>query len=152
MQRPDNIFPELCVNDGLAALEFYKRAFGALERERMMSRDGSKLLHAQLTIEGHRFAVFDEFTATEGGTLECPQTLGGTSVRLILEVDDAAAVVRQAVAAGASVMMPVTEMFWGARYGKLRDPYGHEWGINEQVQHLSTAEEAQRGNEYFTKS
>ena len=151
MRRSDNIVPELCVHDGLAALEFFKRAFGAVEHKRMMSPDGAKLLYAELTIGGHRLVVFDEFTASEGGTCRCPRTLGGTGVRLILQVDDAKAVVRQAVAAGASVMMPVTEMFWGARYAKLKDPYGHEWGINEQLEELPVADEAKKGEQYFSK-
>jgi PhnB protein len=151
MRRPDTIVPELCVHNGLAALEFYKQAFGALEHTRMMSPDGAKLLHAELTVGGHGLVVFDEFSASEGGTLRCPRTLGGTGVRLILQVDDADAVVRQAVAAGASIMMPVTEMFWGARYGKLKDPYGHEWGINEQLEERAVADEAKRAEEYFSK-
>jgi PhnB protein len=108
----------------------------------MMSPDGAKLLHGALTMGGHRLVVFNEFSASEGGTCRSPQSLGGTAVRLILEVDDAEAVVRQTVVAGATVMMPVTKMFWGARYGKLRDPYGHEWGINEQLYGLSAADEA----------
>jgi PhnB protein len=145
------IIPELCVHDGLAALDFYKRAFGAVEHKRMMSPDGAKLLHAELAVGGHRLVVFDEFSASEGGTLKSPRTLGGTCTRFILQVDDAGAVVEQAVAAGASVMIPVTEMFWGARYGKLKDPYGHEWGINEQLEELSVDEEAKRGEQFFNK-
>lgn len=145
----DDIVPELCVHDGVGAVEFYRLAFGAVEHKRMMGPDGAKLLHAELRIGGHSFVVFDEFSASEGGTCRCPQTLSGTSVRLILQVDDADAVVRQAVAAGASVMMPVTKMFWGARYGKLKDPFGHEWGINEQLEQLPVAEEARRAGEYF---
>lgn len=152
MSRSDNIVPELCVHDGRGALEFYKQAFGAVEQEHMMSPDGAKLLHGALTIAGHRLVVFDEFTAAEGGTCKCPQTLGGTGVRLILEVEDADAVVRKAVAAGATVMMPVTKMFWGARYGKLKDPYGHEWGINEQVEELSAEEEARAAERHFGKA
>ena len=133
MLRTDTIVPELFVHDGRGALEFYKRAFGAVELSRIMSPDGKKLLHGQLEIRGHRIVVCDEFSAKEGGTCRCPRTLGGTGVRLILEVDDADRVVQQAVAAGASIMIPVKEMFWGARYGKLLDPYGHEWGINQQL-------------------
>jgi PhnB protein len=152
MRRSDNIVPELCVHDGRGALAFYKAAFGAVEQERMMSPNGAKLLHGALAIAGHRLVVFDEFTASEGGTCRCPQTLGGTGVRLILEVKDAEAVVRQAVAAGATVMMPVTKMFWGARYGKLKDPYGHEWGINEQVEELSADDEAKAAEEHFRKT
>ena len=148
----NNIVPELCVHDAVAALEFYTRAFGAEEQRRMLGPDGRKILHAELTIEGHSLVVFDEFSAGEGGTLKCPRTLQGTGVRLILQVEDADAVVAQAVAAGASVMMPVTEMFWGARYGKLRDPYGHEWGINEQREQLSPIEEKKRAEQYFARS
>ena len=149
MRKSDNIVPELCVHDGRGALEFYKQAFGAVEQEHMMSPDGAKLLHGALRIGGHRFVVFDEFSVSEGGTCRCPRTLGGTGVRLILEVEDADAVMRQAVLAGATVMMPVTKMFWGARYGKLKDPYGHEWGINEQLEELSAAEEAKAAKQYF---
>jgi PhnB protein len=149
MRRSEIIVPELCVHDGRGALEFYKQAFGAVEQEHMMSPDGSKLLHGALTISGHRFVVFDEFSASEGGTCRCPQTLGGTGVRLILNVEDAEAVVRRAVAAGATLMMPVTKMFWGARYGKLKDPYGHEWGVNEQVEELSATNERNAAEKYF---
>jgi PhnB protein len=152
MRRSDNIVPELCVHDGRGALEFYKRAFGAVEQEHMMSPDGARLLHGALTIGGHRVVVFDEFSASEGGTCLCPQALGGTGVRLILEVEDAEAVVRQAVVAGATIMMPVTKMFWGARFGKLKDPYGHEWGINEQLEELSAADEAKAAEQYFHKT
>jgi PhnB protein len=151
MRRSDNIVPELCVHDGVAALEFYKQAFRAVEQKRMMSPDGAKLLYAELTVGGHRLVVFDEFSASEGGTLRCPRTLEGSGIRLILQVDDADAVVHQAVAAGAVVMMPVTEMFWGARYGKLKDPYGHEWGINEQLEELPVAEEARRAEQFLGK-
>jgi PhnB protein len=151
MSRAHTIVPELCVHDGPGALEFYKRAFGAVEQEHMMSPDGRKLLHGSLTIGGHRLVVFDEFSASEGGTCLCPQTLGGTGVRLILEVDDAEAVVGRAVAAGATVMFPLTKMFWGARYAKLKDPYGHEWGINEQLAELSPAEEAKAAEAYFRR-
>jgi len=70
-------------------------------------------------------------------------------VRLILNVEDAEAVVRRAVAAGATLMMPVTKMFWGARYGKLKDPYGHEWGVNEQVEELSATNERNAAEKYF---
>jgi len=152
MRRPDNIVTELCVHDGRGALEFYKQAFGAVEQERIMSPDGAKLMHGALTIGGHRLVVFDEFSASEGGTCRCPQSLGGTAVRLILEVEDAEAVVRQAVVAGATIMMPVTKMFWGARYGKLKDPYGHEWGINEQLYDPSPADEAKAAEQYFSSN
>jgi PhnB protein len=149
--RSDKIIPEIFVHDGPGALAFYCRAFGAVERSRMMTRDGSKLVHGELEIAGHRLFVCDEFSAAEGGTCRCPRTLGGTGVRITLMVDDADAVVARAVAAGATVTMPVQELFWGARYGKLLDPYGHEWGINQQLRVFTPEEEAEQGRRYLAK-
>jgi len=152
MSKSDRIIPEIFVDDGPGSLDFYKQAFGAQEVSRMMTPDGSKLLHAELEILGHRLFVCDEFSASEGGTCRCPRTLGGTGVRMMLQVDDADRTVEQAVAAGARVLMPVQDMFWGARYGKLLDPYGHEWGINQQVEELTEAEEAEKASQYFSKA
>jgi PhnB protein len=151
MPKPATITPEIFVHDGPGAIDFYKRAFRAVEHTRMMSPDGKKVMHAQLEILGHRLIVCDEFSASEGGTCRCPRSLGGTGVRMILEVDDADRLVARAVAAGATVMFPVTQMFWGARYGKILDPYGHEWGINQQMEQLTEAEEADRAKRYFSK-
>ncbi len=80
-----------------------------------------------------------------------PQTLGGTSVRITLQVDDADALVERAVARGARVLMPVQDMFWGARYGKLLDPFGHEWGINQQQKVLSKEESEAAAAEFLAK-
>jgi uncharacterized glyoxalase superfamily protein PhnB len=128
----DRVVPEIFVHDGPAALEFYKTAFGAREVGRMMTPDGKKLIHGELVLLRHRLFVVDEFDASQGGTCRAPRTLGGTPVRVTLEVDDADAFVARAVAAGARVLLPVKDLFWGARYGKIVDPFGHEWGINEQ--------------------
>jgi PhnB protein len=117
----------------------------------MMSPDGKKLLHGELDIRGHRLFVCDEFSASEGGTCKSPRSLGGTGVRMMLEVEDADRAVEQAVAAGATIMIPVADMFWGARYGKLMDPYGHEWGINQQVEQPTEAQEAEGARRYFSK-
>ena len=152
MSKSDRIIPEIFVNDGPGALDFYKQAFGAHEVSRMMAPDGRKLLHAELEVLGHRLFVCDEFSASEGGTCRSPRTLGGTGVRIMLQVDDADQTVERASAAGATVMMPVQDMFWGARYGKLLDPYGHEWGINQQVEELTEAEEAEKARQYFSKA
>ncbi len=151
MSTSDRITPEIIVHDGPGAVDFYKRAFGAEEVSRMMTPDGKKLINAELNLSGHRLFVCDEFSAAEGGTCRCPRTLGGTGVRLMLEVDDADRAVERASAAGAQVLMAVQDMFWGARYGKLLDPYGHEWGINQQVKHLTEAEEAKGAQQYFSK-
>ena len=152
MSQSDRIIPEIFVHDGPGAVDFYTRAFDAVEVSRMMTPDGKKLVHAELTLAGHRFFVCDEFSAVEGGTCRSPQTLGGTGVRIMLEVDDADRTVERAITAGAKVLMAVQDMFWGARYGKLLDPYGHEWGINQQVKQLTEAEEADGAQQYFSKT
>jgi PhnB protein len=149
--REDQLIPELIVRNGPAAVEFYKTVFGAEEVHRMMTPDGAKLAHAELTLDGHKFFVCDEFDASEGGTCKSPQTLGGTGVRVTLFVDDADATVQRAIGAGARVNMPVQDMFWGARYGKIVDPFGHEWGINQQVKEQSHEETQTAADEFFSK-
>jgi PhnB protein len=150
--QEDQFIPHLCVNDGLAALEFYKSVFGAEEGDRMIEPDGKRLLHGEIVIDGHKCFLSDEFGQEEGGTVKTPQTLGGgTCVRITLMVDDANATVERAVAAGARVLMPVQDMFWGGRYGKIVDPFGHEWGINQQVKEQSPEETQAAADEFFAK-
>ena len=151
MHQEDQFIPQLIVDKGLAALDFYKTAFGTDQGHTMMSPDGKKLLHGELTLDGHKFFVSDEFPESEGGSCKSPHTLGGTGVRITLQVDDADALVRQAVAAGARVSMPVQDMFWGARYGKIIDPFGHEWGINQQLKEQSDEETRNAAAEFFEK-
>ncbi len=135
--RKDQFIPHVVVSDGLAALEFYKAVFGGADGHNMMAQDGKRLLHGEVVVDGHKLFVSDEFDAAEGGTLQLPSRLGGTCVRITLEVDDADTVVARAAERGARVLMPVQYMFWGARYGKFIDPFGHEWGINQQVDEVS---------------
>lgn len=151
MNREDQFIPHLVVNNCLAAIDFYKTVLGAEEGHRMMSADGRKVMHGELILDGHKLFVSDEFEKSEGGTLQSPQKLGGTATRVTLEVDDADAVVARATAAGATVNMPVQDMFWGARYGKFVDPFGHEWGINQQLQQQSEAETEARAGEFFAE-
>jgi PhnB protein len=151
MNREDQFIPHLIVSDGLAAIEFYKNVLEAAEGDQMMAPDGKRLLHGEIVLDGHRIFLSDEFAASEGGTLKSPQTLDGTCVRITLEVADADAVVARAVAAGAKVLMPVQDMFWGARYGKILDPFGHEWGINQQQQEQTADETQAAADEFFAK-
>lgn len=151
MHREDQFTPHLIVNDCLAAIEFYKKVLDAEEGHVMMSPDGKKVMHGELLLDGHKLVVSDEFDQSEGGTLKSPQTLGGTAARVTLEVDDADLVVNRAIAAGAVVNMPVQDMFWGARYGKFVDPFGHEWGVNQQLQPQSEEETEARASEFFVK-
>src|SRR5881392_408355 len=109
MPREDQFIPHLIVNDGMAALKFYKEVFGAEEGHHMMAPDGKRLLHGELVLDGHKLFVSDQFTQSEGGTCKSPQTLGATCVRITLQVEDADAVVERAVAGGARVLMPVQD-------------------------------------------
>jgi len=149
MHREDQFIPELIVRDGPAALDFYKSVFGAEEVDRMLKPGSEKLMHGELTLDGHKFFVCDEFPASEGGTCKSPETLGGTGVRITLLVNNADGVVERAVAAGARVSMPVQDMFWGGRYGKIVDPFGHEWGINQQVKEQSHEETRRAADDFF---
>ncbi len=128
-----SLTPHLVCDGAAAAIEFYKRAFDAVEILRMPSADG-KLMHAMIRIGDSMLMLVDEFP---GMGARGPKTIGGSPVTIHLAVADAAATVRQAVAAGATVKMPVTDMFWGALYGVLEDPFGHSWSVATQIRDLS---------------
>jgi len=150
--QEDQFIPHLVVSDGLAALQFYRDVFGAEEGHNMMSPDGAKLMHGEIVLDGHKLFISDWFAPSDGGSLASPESLGGTCVRITLMVDNADAVVERAVARGSSVIMPVQDMFWGARYGKLRDPFGHEWGINQQIAETTPAETEANAGEFFSQN
>ena len=151
MARKDQFIPHLIVSDGLAALKFYKEVFGAEEGDNMMARDGQRLMHGEILLDGHALFVSDEFTREEGGMCQTPETLGGTSVRVTLMTDDADGVFRRATDRGAEVLMPVQDMFWGARYGQFRDPFGHVWGINQLMKEQTDEETRAAAEEFFAK-
>ena len=151
MQREDQFIPHVFVSNGQAAMDFYKEVFNAAEGEKMMAPDGRRLMHGEIVVDGHKLFISDEFGESEGGSGKTPQTLGGTSVRITLNVDDADAVVERAVTRGARVLMPVQNMFWGARYGKILDPFGHEWGINQQLKEQTDEETYAAAEKFFTK-
>jgi PhnB protein len=151
MPKQFQFIPELIVGNGPAALDFYKSVFGAEEVHRMMAPDNQRLIHGELILDGHKLFVCDEFSAAEGGTCKSPETLGGTHTRVTLMVDDADDTVTRAVAAGARVSLPVQDMFWGGRYGKIVDPFGHEWGINQQLREQTEEETQAVADEYFAK-
>ncbi len=116
------VTPHLVVSDSAAAIEFYKNAFGAQELFRMPTPDGKRIMHAQIMIDGAAVMLTDEFP--EMGC-QSPSTLGGTPVTVHLYVSDMDKVFEQAVSAGATATMPPTDMFWGDRYGRVEDPFGH---------------------------
>ncbi len=145
----DQFIPHLIVSDGREALKFYGEVFGAEEGHNMTSPDGSKLMHGEIVLDGHKLFVSDWFAPSDGGSLSSPEKLGGTCVRITLNTDDADALVARAVERGSRVIMPVQDMFWGARYGKLEDPFGHEWGINQQLEEITPDETEANAEEFF---
>jgi uncharacterized glyoxalase superfamily protein PhnB len=140
-----SITPHITVKGAAHAIDFYKKAFGAVERSRMAGPNGL-IMHASLKIGDSSFFLNDEIPGmTEGGA--SPNTVGGTSVALNLYVPDCDKVFNQAVAAGAKVTMPIADQFWGDRYGQVKDPYGHLWSIATHKEDLTPAEMEERGRQ-----
>ena len=127
------VTPSLIVRDAAAAIDFYKRAFGAEELGRMAGPDG-KIMHAMVRINGSPVMLVDEMP--QWGALG-PKALKGSPVTIHLYVDDADAFVKRAVQAGAKVTMPVADQFWGDRYGKIEDPFGHHWSVGTHVRDVT---------------
>jgi uncharacterized glyoxalase superfamily protein PhnB len=131
-----SLTPYLICKGAAQAIEFYKQAFGAEEHFRLSGPAGS-IIHACLQIGDSPLMLSDEME--EMGAFG-PQRLGGSPVTIHLSVPDADAAALRAAAAGAKITMPVADMFWGARYGVLQDPFGHSWSVATQVRDLSPAE------------
>jgi PhnB protein len=124
------VTPHLTVRGAEQAIAFYKQAFGAEERYRMPDPNGEGLWHAEIRIGDSYIFLNDEYP--DMGSMS-PNTLGGSSVTLHLEVENVDAWVERAVRAGAAMVMPVEDMFWGDRYGKVVDPFGHHWSISSPI-------------------
>ncbi len=131
--------PYLSVRGAANALDFYKKAFGAKEVLRLMQPDG-RIGHAEIDIDGAKIFLADEFP--EAG-FNSPESLGGSPVQISLQVEDVDAMARGAILAGASVVRPVANQFYGARSGHFRDPFGYTWVISTLTERLSP-EEMQR--------
>lgn len=140
------ITPHLVIRNAAQAIEFYKKAFGAEELYRSPGPDGKKLMHAALNIGNSRIFLCDEFPEMGG---KSPLSLNGTPVTLHLYVEDVDKVFQQAVQAGAQVVMPVNDQFWGDRYGMLKDPYGHHWSVASHVEDVPPAEVQKRAATAF---
>jgi uncharacterized glyoxalase superfamily protein PhnB len=131
-----SVTPHLVCAGAADAIEFYKKAFGAVEVARLPGPQG-KLMHAVIRIGDSAVMLVDE--NPEWGMLG-PKALKGTPVTIHLYVDDVDTFVARAAKAGAKVTMPVEDMFWGDRYGKLEDPFGHHWSVATHVRDLSMEE------------
>jgi PhnB protein len=143
------VTPYLVVKGAARAIEFYKTAFGAREKERMAGPDGASVMHAELEFGDSVVMLSDEFP---GANVRSPQSLGGTSASVFLYVPDVDAAFQRAVAAGAKPVMPLRDMFWGDRFGKVLDPFGHEWGMATHKEDVPPAEMERRAREFMAKA
>ena len=135
--------PYLAVEDAAAAIDYYKKAFGAKERGRMEA-PGGKIGHAELEIGDSLVMLSDPFPQA---STKPPNEIGGATSSVFMYVEDVDAVVKQAVDAGATIVMEPEDQFWGDRFGTIKDPFGHIWGIATHVADLSPEEIAERGRE-----
>ena len=135
-QGMHSVTPHLVCAGAAKAIEFYKKAFGAEEGGRLPGPDG-RLMHAAIRIGDSTVMLVDEMP--EWGSLG-PKALKGTPVTIHLYVEDADAFVARAAQAGAKVTMPVAEQFWGDRYGKVEDPFGHHWSVATHVRDVTPEE------------
>ena len=128
-ERPVGIVPHLCVKGAAAAIEFYKKALGAEEIMRMPEEKGTRLMHAEIRIGPSTVYLADDFPEYCEGKSRTAASLGGTPIVLHQYVRDCDAAIKRAADAGATVTMPAQDMFWGDRYGQVKDPYGLQWAF-----------------------
>lgn len=131
-----SITPVLIVKNGDEAIEFYKKGFGVQERGRMNGPDG-RVAHAELKLGDSVFMLSDEYPEMD---CHSPKTIGGSPVSMYVYVDDVDSFFDKAISAGAKVLDPVKDQFWGDRHGRLEDPFGHLWSIATHKKDLSEDE------------
>ena len=134
------VTPSLTVKGAAQEIEFYQKAFGATEKSRFPGPDGL-IMHAEIKIGDSALFLVDEspMMGNKG-----PLSLGGNATTIQLYVEDCDAVFNRAVAAGAKVLMPIADQFWGDRWGQVTDPFGHAWGIGTHKEDLSGPEMIER--------
>jgi PhnB protein len=141
------ITPSITCRGAAKAIDFYKKAFGAQEITRMGSPDG-KIMHAEMQLGNSRFMLNDEMP----GMAAAPNPTATPSCSLFVYVSDVDSVFKQAVSAGAKADMPVQDMFWGDRYGKVTDPFGHHWGLATHVEDVAPDEMERRSKAFMAKA
>jgi PhnB protein len=134
------LIPYLAVDDAAKAIEYYKKAFGAKERARMDGPDGT-IGHAELEIGDSVVMLADPFPHA---STTPPSAAGATTASVVMYVDDVDAVVKKAVAGGATITEEVEDKFWGDRFGTISDPFGHVWSIGTHVEDVPPQEMAER--------
>ena len=137
-----SVTPHLVVDNAAAAIDFYVKAFDAVELGRVPGPEG-KLVHAALQINGSTVMLNDDFPEMSGGKSMTPTALGGTPVTIHLTVTDVDVKFQKAVDAGATVVMALEDAFWGDRYGVVQDPFGHQWSLGQPVREVSMEELAE---------
>lgn len=141
--RIHELFAYLCVNDATRAIDFYTEAFGAREKFRLAEPSG-RVGHAEIELGGFTVMLAEEYPELN---FRSPQAYGGTAVTIHLHVDNADAIIERAVAAGATLEIPVRNHFYGERSGCIRDPFGHRWNIGHHIEEVSPEEMQRRYNQ-----
>lgn len=131
-----SLCPHLTVSDGAGAIDFYVKAFGAEELGRIPG-PGGKLMHAAVKINGFVVQLNDDFPEMSDGKESTPLAFGGTPVTIHVTVTDVEAWFKRAVDAGAEVVFPLEDQFWGDRFGVVQDPFGHRWSLGQPVREVS---------------
>lgn len=138
--------PYLVVQGAAAAIDFYKQAFGAEEHSRTLAADGVSIAHAELQIGDSLLLLCDQLPSAG---INSPAVLGGSPVTLHLYVKDVDSLWRQALDAGVRVLFPLQDTYWGDRYGKVIDPFGHCWSLASRTRDLTPEEIAERAAAVF---
>jgi uncharacterized glyoxalase superfamily protein PhnB len=143
----NSISSHVIVHDGVAAIEFYKKALGAQEVMRLMSPDGKALMHAQMKVGNSMLMLASEFPPN----CLSPKTRGGSSVYLHIYTENADVLFDRAVAAGCKINMPMSDTFWGDRYGQVEDPFGHQWSFATHKHDWTEEQIAANAKEFMAK-
>jgi len=144
----EGIIPHLTCSDAAKTLEFLKNAFGAEEISRSPAPDGKRLMHASVRIGNQMVYLNDDFPEMSGAPRD-PKSLGGTPVTFHQFVTDVDAAMARAEKAGATVIMPAADMFWGDRYGVVAGPDGHLWSLATHTKDMTPEEMAEAAKQAF---
>ena len=143
-----SITPMLIVKDGLKAIEYYKKVFGAIDKGTMMMPDNKSVAHAELLIGDSKIMLSDEFPEMKSLS---PTTIGGSPVSLYLYVEDVDKTFNLAITEGGKSLFPVQDRFYGDRHGSIQDPFGHIWSIATHIKDLTEEEMKKAAEEAFSK-
>lgn len=144
--KPIAFIPYLSITDATKAVTFYSEVFGVAPYVLLSMPDG-RVMHCEFRIGNARLFVSEELP--EHGGTPSPSRLAGTSVAIHLYVDDCDAMIETMKLNGSTVLMEPTDMFWGERFGRVRDPFGHEWGIATQLREMSPGEIQSAASQMF---